>query len=948
MKVRGFRIELGEIEAQLTAHPGVEDACVVVRDFGEHDRRLVSYVVPSTQNAHSVRELARIARTEPEALGRTYQLPNGMTVFHQNRSETDFVFEEIFTNLEYLRNGITLPQDACIVDVGANIGMFTLFASVQVPDARIYAFEPIPPVFDSLRRNVELHGVNATVFDCGLAAASGEETFTFYRHNTVISSSLTTATQAHEMVRSYLRNREELTENGVVTGDELVDELVDARMDSEQFTCRLRTLSEIIDEEGIDHIDLLKVDVENAEYEVLKGIDRRHWSRIRQLVVELHDVDGRLAEVEGLLTSLGFEVLAEQDNRLLRDIQLYNLYAIRPEAAPGARITEGRPAASATSGASLPAAPAPAPGAPRWFGQADLVDDILAALREALPEYMVPSATVVLDALPLTVNGKLDRRALPAPDAPTGARSGARGPLDAREEILCAAFAEILGLESVGVHDDFFALGGHSLLAVRLASRVRTVLGAAIPVRTLFDAPTPAALAAVVAATSGPARAPLAARERPEPVSLSFAQRRLWFLGQLEGPSATYNIPMVRRLGGELDVDALGAALLDVVGRHEVLRTVFAVAEDGEPYQRVLPVAECGFALRTVEVPAGDLPAAVAEASGHAFDLAGEIPVQAWLFTSGEGEHTLVVVAHHIATDGWSMAPLAATCRRRTRRGARAGRRSGRRWPCSMPTMPSGSASCWVPRTTRRACCRSNSPTGVSRWQTPPRSWSCRRPGRPAVATYRGHPVPVAVPAEVHHGLERMVREQGVTVFMALQAALAVLVSQARCRDGHPDRHRRTPAAPMRHSTTWSGSSSTPWWCDDLSGDPTFAEVLGRVREASLAASSTRTCRSSASWRSSPSRSLARNPLFQVDSPCRTTARAAMPGVDSVVQTAGNSRATPTDVHVGEDQARRGFRPVSTASLSVRRICSIGCRWSGSLPVGCGWSPRWWRSRRCG
>ena len=285
-----------------------------------------------------------------------------------------------------------------------------------------------------------------------------------------------------------------------------------------------------------------------------------------------------------------------------------------------------------------------------------------------LPEYMVPAAVVVLAALPLTPNGKIDRRALPAPEHTAGQ---GRGPATMQEEILCGLFAEILGLDLVGPEDNFFELGGHSLLATRLVSRIRAALGTEMPIRVLFEEPTAAGVARWLG-DAAPARAGLVARVRPARVALSFAQRRLWFLWQLEGPSATYNIPVALRLEGELDRGALAAALEDVAGRHEVLRTVFPAA-DGEPYQLVLRAGEAVPELAVIQVPIAGLEQAVAAEAAAPFDLAVQVPWRVRLLVAGPGVHVLMIVLHHIAGDGWSAGPLAQDLA-----GAYAARQAGR------------------------------------------------------------------------------------------------------------------------------------------------------------------------------------------------------------------------------------------------------------------------------
>ncbi|RLU86329.1 hypothetical protein CTZ27_25500 [Streptomyces griseocarneus] len=482
----------------------------------------------------------------------------------------------------------------------------------------------------------------------------------------------------------------------------------------------------------------------------------------------------------------------------------------------------------------------------------------LRALAAAvLPEYMVPAAVVVVDKLPLTPNGKLDRKALPAPEF-TGSAEGreARTP---RERALAELFAEILGVERVSADDGFFDLGGHSLLATRLVSRVRSAFGVELPVRAVFGSPTVAGLAEQLDAASG-ARAALVRRERPEVLPLSSAQHRLWFLERFE-KQATYNLPYAFRLRGRVDTAALRAAVQDVVGRHEALRTVFPEVE-GEPRQVILEPADAHVDFTVTECAPGDLMARASEAAFAPFALENELPIRAALFmAAGDAEALLVLVLHHIAGDGWSEEPLfrdlALAYRARIEDEEPV-------WEAPLPVQYAD-YTLW-----QRELLDDVLGTQLDFWRTAldgsPQELTLPtdRP-RPAVASHDGGLVPFELDATLHARLEELARQYGVTLFMVLQAGLAALLS------------RMGGGSDIPLGTVVAGRSdealddlvgffvNTLVLRTDVSGDPAFVDLLGRVRETDLAAFAHQDVPFERLVEEiNPDRSGGRHPLFQV------------------------------------------------------------------------------------
>ena len=509
------------------------------------------------------------------------------------------------------------------------------------------------------------------------------------------------------------------------------------------------------------------------------------------------------------------------------------------------------------------------PGGKRLVGYVVPAGDAVldaAALRahlgQSLPEHMVPSALVVLDRLPLTPNGKLDRRALPAPEHRVGAvRRVARTP---QEEILCALFAEVLGLERVGIDEDFFALGGHSLLATRLISRIRSTLDVEVSIRSLFEAPTVEALVGRLG-DAQVARAPLRAQARPAEIPLSYAQRRLWFLDRLEGASATYTIPLALRVRGELDRAALEAALGDLVERHESLRTIFPDTL-GVPRQVILDAGAARPRLAVTAVDETSLAGALSAAARTGFDLAREPPLRVHLFALGAGEHVVLLLLHHIAGDGWSLAPLLRDLGRfyeaRCRGEAAA--------IAALPVQ-------YADYTLWQHAVLGSEEDGESAIARQLSFWTGQLAGlpdqldlpldraRPAVSSYRGGSVGLRLSAPLHAALLELARASGASLFMVLQAGLSALLTRLGAGTdiaiGSPIAGRTDSAL----DDLVGFFVNTLVLRTDTSGAPSFRALIGRVRAGNLAAYSHQELPFERLVEVlNPARSLSRHPLFQV------------------------------------------------------------------------------------
>ncbi|MFD4799329.1 amino acid adenylation domain-containing protein [Streptomyces anulatus] len=488
-------------------------------------------------------------------------------------------------------------------------------------------------------------------------------------------------------------------------------------------------------------------------------------------------------------------------------------------------------------------------------------EDVRAAVRDRLPDHMVPSRVVRVDALPLTANGKLDRAALTAATEKPRQRGGAEPA--SRLDVMRALFALVLDEPEVGPDDDFFDLGGHSVLATTLIGRIRSTFSVEVDHRVLFDAPTPSELVAALEA-GGQARPLLTRRPRPAELDASYAQRRMCFLQQLGGPGAVYNVPSVLRIDGPLDVPALSAALGDVTARHESLRTILPYV-DGRLLQEVLPAAAPD--VRALAVSEAELGRRLAAGARRPFDLSVEPPLRAELFTTGPDRYVLLLVVHHSGSDALSTRIIGRDLGR-----AYEARAAGRALHFAPVPATYADYTQWQTDLLGAAADGgdSNLATQLAYWQEqlaglPEQTELPADRPRPAVASYAGDHVAVRLDTDLHRRLADLARTSGSSLFMVLHAGLAALLSRLGAGDdvamGSPVAGRLDEAL----EDVVGVFVNTLVLRTDLSGRPTFTDLLRRVRDTALAAYAHQDVPFEyLADALAPERSLAHHPLFQV------------------------------------------------------------------------------------
>nr|QEO74212.1 condensation domain-containing protein [uncultured bacterium] len=894
VKIRGYRVELGEVEAALMRAPGVAHAAVVARDDTGAPglRKLVGYIVPSEPDAVQQEELATEQVGEwrdiysaeyteiPTAVG-TEDFSGWDSSYDGQPIPVEAMREWREATVERIRE--LKPQRVLEIGVGTGLLLGRL-----APDCEAYwGTDFAAPVIEKLR--VELAADPERYGRVELRCQPAEQTDglpTGYFDTVVINSviqyfpsvdyltdvldaALRLVVPGGRVFVGDVRNLRllelfhtdtQLTRSGADTADavlraagralSLEKELL---LDPGYFTAlaadRGATVT-LLTKAGANHNELTRYRYDAVLHRDATTLDVTDapslpWTADLPTELAKRPPALRVTAIPNarLSTALAAKAMLEM-GQLEQEIVAEGTDPVELEKlakAHGYRVlVTWSPTDAGELEAVFVAADGPTTGTyradvsqamPHWNAPlrarstAALAAQVRKTLLGQLPEYMVPSALVVMDELPRNANGKLDLKALPDAE-PAAQRAPSRPPAGALEATLCTVFAEILGLDEVGADDDFFALGGHSLLATRLVSRVRVELDVQLAIRDLFEAPTVAQLALRVAKPAAPARPALTAQPRPERVPLAAAQLRLWLTDELDG-TAAYNYPLVARLSGPLDLTALEAAVGDVMLRHESLRTLIG-EHDGDPYQRVMDPADLPQVVVQTNCDESQVAELVERVATRPFDLRQEPPIRVEVLRLAADQHVLAIVLHHIATDEWSDRPLLADLAT-----AYAARQNGTAPAVEPLPVQYADYTLWhrqLPDTEALAYWK-QALAGLPEEIPLP----VDRP-RPADRSGAGGQIELELSRQTYDGLRALSLRTGASMSMLSHTAVATLLHRLGSGDDIP------VGVPIAGRNDGALDDLVGFFVNtlvlrtDLSGDPTFAELLTRVRANDLAA----------------------------------------------------------------------------------------------------------------
>lgn len=459
VKIRGYRIELKEVESVLMESPDIEDTAVLVDDRDESHKTLTAFIVPNDKKAKPLLEILKAP-----VINSFIKLPNELIVANINPSETVSLYQEIFIDQPYLKNGLHVNNESVVFDVGANIGLFSIYLGLTYPNVSIYAFEPFENICDCIEKNKSIYSLNLTVKRIGLSDKPGIRKFSYYKNVTSMSSYNHDEKEHASLVRSAINHN----------STEAINTIVKEKLNHEYIDCHVETISQQIDRDSLTKIDLLKIDTEGAELDILMGVNDKHWQLIEQIVVEVNNTNNKLEHILKLLVSKGYHTDYE---KLIKyaGVDLYMVYATRSLQDPGV--------------AKKP---------PLRLSQITSKEKFLTLIKEQvhsrLPEYMIPTQYKLISQIPRTLNGKTDfrelRRILFNENVELSSSDSNEFDNLSIIHIVKELWREVLDIEITSITQNFFELGGSSLLAITLANKLTEKLGYAINVLDIFNYPT--------------------------------------------------------------------------------------------------------------------------------------------------------------------------------------------------------------------------------------------------------------------------------------------------------------------------------------------------------------------------------------------------------------------------------------------------------------------------